>query len=85
MFHNTILEIWSLERVAVYRAALCFDARFLAEIAENAEFTFNYSKLYTLNLLCHVSHVLHGFGKLKLGKTLAENAENAVFTINFKL
>ena len=36
-------------------------------LAENAEFTFNYSKLYTLNLLCHVSHVLHGFGKLKLG------------------
>ena len=27
--------------------------------------------------MCHVSQVLHGLGKLKLGKTLAENAENA--------
>ena len=32
--------------------------------------------------MCHVSHVLHEFGKLKLGKTLAENAD---FTINFQL
>ena len=29
----------------------------------------------------HVSHGLQGLGKLKLGKTLAENAD---FTINFQ-
>ena len=44
----------------------------LAENAETAEFTLNFQLLSTFNsklstLLCHVSHVLHGFGKLKLG------------------
>ena len=39
----------------------------------------------TRKKLCHVSHVLHGLGKLKLGKTLAENAENADFIIHIQL